>query len=97
MNEHEKRAKEFSRFSDLEKLQTKLNGNLAGENDRYLNDCHEKSPNQYTVEKDIHVKFGDKVNAFSVSYDTLGTLILKYSSQEEMLDNMERDIRAVVD
>lgn len=52
------------------------------------------------VEQDVQVKSGTQVNVFSGSHDTLGTMILKYPSQEEMLDmvdNMERDIRVIVD
>jgi sulfotransferase family protein len=49
MTEHEKRAEEFSRVSDLEKLLAELNGNLAGANKRYLNDCHEKFPKIFVV------------------------------------------------
>lgn len=54
--------------------------------------------NQYIVEQNIHVKRGDKVNLYSGSNDTLGTMILKYSSLDEMLkmvDHMEKDIRVV--
>ena len=53
---------------------------------------------EYIVEQDIQVKTGDKVNKFSGSHDTLGTMILKYPSMEvmlEMVDNMEHDIRVV--
>lgn len=55
---------------------------------------------EYIVEQDVQVKPGTQVNVFSGSHDTLGTMILKYPSQEEMLDmvdNMERDIRVIVD
>lgn len=50
------------------------------------------------IETDIWVKPGDQVRKYSGSHDTLGTMILKFESQEEMLemvDNMERDIRVV--
>lgn len=50
---------------------------------------------EYIVEQDIQVKVGDKVNKFSGSHDTLGTMILKYPSMEvmlDMVDNMEHDI-----
>lgn len=53
----------------------------------------------YIVEQDIQVKPGDKVSKFSGSHDTLGTMILEYPSQEimlEMVDNMEHDIKVVV-
>lgn len=55
---------------------------------------------EYIVEQDVQVKLCTPVNVFSGSHDTLGTMILKYPSQEEMLDmvdNMERDIRVIVD
>lgn len=55
---------------------------------------------EYIVEQDVQVKPGTQVNMFSGSHDTLGTMILKYPSQEEMLDmvdNMERDIRVIVE
>jgi biotin carboxylase len=55
---------------------------------------------KYIVEQDVQVQPGENVNAFSGSHDTLGTIILKYPSQDEMLDmidNMERDIRVIVD
>lgn len=54
----------------------------------------------YIVEQDIQVQPGDRVNVFSGSHDTLGTMILKYPSQDEMqdmIDNMERDIRVIVE
>lgn len=52
----------------------------------------------YIIEQDVHVMPGTRVNMFSGSHDTLGTMILKYPSQDEMLDmidNMERDIRVI--
>jgi biotin carboxylase len=55
---------------------------------------------KYIIEQDVHVQPRAKVNVFSGSHDTLGTMILKYPNQEEMLDmidNMERDIRVIVD
>ena len=55
---------------------------------------------KYIVEQDVQVQPGEKVSAFSGSHDTLGTMILKYPNQGEMLDmidNMERDIRVIVE
>jgi hypothetical protein len=55
---------------------------------------------KYIVEQDVQVQPWVEVNVFSGSHDTLGTMILKYPSQGEMLDmidNMERDIRVIVD
>lgn len=54
----------------------------------------------YIVEQDIQVKPGDKVNKFSGSHDTLGTMIIKFPSMQEMLDmldNMEHDIYVIVE
>lgn len=54
---------------------------------------------QRIVEKDIWVSPGNAVNKYSGSHDTLGTMILRYESQDEMLDmieNMERDIKVLV-
>ena len=55
---------------------------------------------KYIVEQDIYVKPGDKVFKFSGSHHTLGTMILQYSTLEEMmdmLDHMESDIKVVVE
>ena len=55
---------------------------------------------RYIVEQDFQLEPGMAVNMFSGSHDTLGTMILSYTSQEEMLemvDNMERDIRVIVE
>ncbi|MGM0953487.1 MAG: ATP-grasp domain-containing protein [Pseudomonadota bacterium] len=51
------------------------------------------------VEQDFRVPPGVLVNAFSGAHDTLGTMILRYPGQDvmlDMIDNMERDIRVVV-
>jgi len=51
------------------------------------------------VEKEVRVKQGEFVNKFSGSHDTLGTMILKFNSQQEMLemlDNMEQDIKVEI-
>lgn len=53
---------------------------------------------QYIVEQDVQVKNGDKVRKFSGSHDTLGTMILRFPSMQEMsgmIDNMEHDIRVI--
>lgn len=55
---------------------------------------------KYIVEQDIQVKIGDQVSKYSGSHDTLGTMILKYPSLNEMLDmvdNMENDMLVVVE
>lgn len=62
----------------------------------YLSDRAKK----YIVEQAIYVKPGDKVFKFSGSHHTLGTMILQYSTLEEMmdmLDKMEKDIRVIVE
>jgi carbamoylphosphate synthase large subunit len=54
----------------------------------------------YIVEESMAVKKGQKVSKFNGSHHALGTLILKYSSLEEMLemlDNMEQEICVVVE
>ena len=62
----------------------------------YLSDRAKK----YIVEQDIYVKPGDKAFKFSGSHHTLGTMILQYSTLEEMmdmLDHMENDIRVITE
>lgn len=52
------------------------------------------------VEQDIYVKPGDIVRKYLGANDTLGTMILKFDSMEEMLDmidNMEHDIRVITE
>jgi len=49
----------------------------------------------HLVEQDIWVKPGDPIRQFKGSNDTLGTVILRFENEAEMLtmmDNMERDI-----
>lgn len=51
------------------------------------------------IEKNIWVKTGEHVEKYIGSNHTLGTLILKFESMEEMLeivDNMENDIRVLL-
>lgn len=51
------------------------------------------------IEQDIYVKQGDAVRKYIGSNDTLGTMILKFDSMQEMLDmidNMENYIRVIV-
>jgi biotin carboxylase len=51
------------------------------------------------VEQSIPIKPGDKVQSFQGSNGTLGTMILKYSSMDEMLekmDNMDKYVRVDV-
>lgn len=51
------------------------------------------------VEENIFIKKGDKVHKFDGSNHTLGTMIMKFDSQEEMLekmDNMEKYLKVLV-
>lgn len=51
------------------------------------------------VEFDMHYKKGDYVESFTGSNGTLGTMILKFSSESEMLekmDNMEKWVKVIV-
>ena len=55
---------------------------------------------KYIIEHDIYVNPGDQVQKFSGSHHTLGTMILKYESMEEMvemLDCMENDIKVIIE
>lgn len=50
------------------------------------------------IEQDLWVKPGDKVEKYLGSNHTLGTMILRFESMDEMLemvDNMENDIRVI--
>lgn len=52
------------------------------------------------VEFDMQYKPGDEIIAFTGSNGTLGTMIVKYSSQEEMLekmDNMSKWVKVIVE
>lgn len=52
------------------------------------------------IEQDIYAKPGDKVKKYLGSNDTLGTMIIRFNTMEEMLeivDNMERDIRVITE
>lgn len=40
---------------------------------------------QYVVEKDLWVNSGDEVSSFSAANDAIGTLVLKFKSQEELV------------
>ena len=51
------------------------------------------------LEESIFIKPGDEVKKFDGSNHTLGTMIMKFSSQEEMLekmDNMEKYLRVIL-
>lgn len=51
------------------------------------------------VEENIFVNVGDNVKKFDGSHETLGTMIMKFESNEEMLekmDNMEKYLRVIV-
>lgn len=52
------------------------------------------------IEQDMYVKPGDRVKKYLGSNETLGTMILRFESIDEMvdmLDNMERDIRVITE
>ena len=51
------------------------------------------------IEETVFIKPGDQVNMFSGSNHTLGTMIMRFNSSEEMLDkmdNMENYLRVIV-
>ncbi len=51
------------------------------------------------IEENIFVKVGDKVKKFDGSHQTLGTMIMKFESNEEMLEkinNMEKYLRVII-
>jgi len=51
------------------------------------------------VEENIFIKIGDKVKKFNGSHTTLGTMIMKFDSKEEMLekmDNMEKYLKVII-
>ena len=52
------------------------------------------------IEETVFIKPGDQVQMFSGSNHTLGTMIMKFSSSEEMLekmDNMEKYLRVILE
>lgn len=52
------------------------------------------------LEENVFVKQGDKVNKFDGSNHTLGTMIMKFESQKEMLekmDNMEKYLKVIIE
>jgi len=52
------------------------------------------------LEENIYIKPGDKVKKFDGSNHTLGTMVMKFGSQEEMLekmDNMENYLKVIID
>ncbi|AHF02227.1 hypothetical protein THIAE_04290 [Thiomicrospira aerophila AL3] len=55
---------------------------------------------QYLVKQTIYTRPGDKVHKFNGSNHTLGTMIMKFETQEEMLykmDNMEEFLKVIVE
>jgi biotin carboxylase len=51
------------------------------------------------IEENIFINIGDKVTKFNGSHATLGTMIMKFESQEEMLekmDNMEKYLKVII-
>jgi len=54
---------------------------------------------QNIIEEKIFISIGDRVEKFNGSHQTLGTMIMKYSSVEEMLekmDNMEKYLKVIM-
>ena len=52
------------------------------------------------IQETIYIKNDDKVNKFNGSHHTLGTMIMKFETQEEMLykmDNMEQYLKVIVE
>lgn len=52
------------------------------------------------IEKSLFIKKGDEVQAFNGSHNTLGTMIMKFDSKNEMLekmDNMEKYLKVIVE
>jgi len=52
------------------------------------------------LEENIYIKPGDEVKKFDGSNHTLGTMVMKFGSQEEMLekmDNMENYLKVIID
>lgn len=45
-----------------------------------------KDMRQYVVEEDLWVKNGDQVSSFSAANDAIGTLVLKFDTEEQLLD-----------
>lgn len=44
--------------------------------------------NKYVIEKDLWIKSGDVVHAFTGANETIGTLILRFSNQEELHESL---------
>lgn len=52
------------------------------------------------IQETIYIKPGDEVNKFNGSHHTLGTMIMKFETQEEMLskmDNMEQYLHVITE
>ena len=52
----------------------------------YVDEDFEK---KYVIEKDLWIKCGDIVHAFTGANETIGTLIMKFSCQSEMQENLK--------
>jgi len=51
------------------------------------------------IEENIFIKIGDEVQKFNGSHTTLGTMIMKFDSKDEMLekmDNMEKYLKVII-
>jgi hypothetical protein len=40
----------------------------------------------YVIDEDLWVKTGDQVSSFSAANDAIGTLVLKFDTEEQLLD-----------
>ena len=61
----------------------------AGENGIFQNLFVDASAvNAEVIEKDLWIKFGDKVKAFEGANDAIGTLVLKFGSDKELVNAM---------
>lgn len=49
-----------------------------------------KGYEKYVVEEDLWVDVGDRVNSFRGASDSIGTVVLKFDSENEMLDKMSK-------
>ena len=52
-------------------------------------DINEEFSKSHVVQTDLWVKVGDKVSSFNGANDAIGTLVLKFSSEEELIDAMK--------
>lgn len=59
-----------------------------------------KELNAEIVEKDIWIEVGDKVNDFEGANDAIGTLVLKFTSEEELklaMDSQNKWLKIIIE